>query len=42
MRQAMHKIVEEMNLDEHPKSIFTTDESQTKVKRLSLISTGCY
>ena len=32
MKQEMHKIVQEMNLDEHPKSIFTTDVSQTKVR----------
>ena len=28
----MYDIVEDMNLDDHPKSIFTTDDSQTKVR----------
>ena len=32
MKQEMHKIVEEMILDDHPKSIFMTDASQTKVR----------
>lgn len=40
MRQTMHKIVEEMNLDEHPKSIFTTDESQTKFRDDYFMTSG--
>ena len=36
MRQAMHEIVKEMKLDEHPRSIFTTDVSQTKVRSFKL------
>lgn len=30
----MYDIVEKMNLEDHPKSIFTTGEDQTKVRTL--------
>lgn len=40
MKQEMHKIVQEMNLDEHPKSIFTTDVSQTKFRDDYFMTSG--
>lgn len=40
MRQAMHEIVKEMKLDEHPRSIFTTDVSQTKLRDDYFMTSG--
>uniref|UniRef100_A0AC34F2S1 Uncharacterized protein n=1 Tax=Panagrolaimus sp. ES5 TaxID=591445 RepID=A0AC34F2S1_9BILA len=38
MRQAMEKIVDEMNVDEHPKSVFSTyDENKQIVKNLNMV-----
>ena len=38
MRNAMYDIVENMNLDDHPKSIFTTGDNQTKVRAFCKIT----
>lgn len=40
MRNAMHDIVENMNLDDHPKSIFTTGDNQTKFRDDYFMTSG--
>ncbi|CAH3154855.1 unnamed protein product [Pocillopora meandrina] len=40
MRNAMYDIVEKMNLEDHPKSIFTTGENQTKFRDDYFMTSG--
>ncbi|RMX45409.1 hypothetical protein pdam_00015714, partial [Pocillopora damicornis] len=40
MRNAMYDIVEKMNLEDHPKSIFTTGEDQTKFRDDYFMTSG--